>query len=695
MARLFLVLLLAGSLGAQPYSAGDSAAFTSFRTEVTYRDQLGQSRLVPVIIRIPQVDGRLPAVVWSHGGKGSSDPSAMMQIWSEATAQAGYITVTVAHPPRSQAEGAALCRESHVPPTIDCGLIDWLTLDRPNDLRQVLAAMQRLNQSGPEELRDKLDTSRIAVAGHAEGSSAALTLAGAARLFLGEDPRNAITNSDPLPVAFVALSPYGPEKEGFFDREVNRDVTSFTPVRRPVFLATGAGDNNCVYSAQACVSGDGPARRRTVFDLLPTPNRYELFLSSTGSYHDFFASPNAPECEARGVDTILCSTFEGMLKGSVLAFLDAHVRELPAARAWLQGAATTAEEQGMTWRAGASPRIPIVEGPCPGYAGCLYTPASYDFDTLPPQRVTYTDSMGRARTIEITVRVPRNRPGAMPVSVWAHGGGDGRNGAGGSVGALSAWAEVAARGGYISVAPAFKVRDGDDRAALCRYLSIVDNECETFSTIAWDRPFDIKAILDLLASQNRSGPFQGRIDMTKVAVGGHSAGSSGTLSVAGGYRLFSRNRYGGPAYFEDPRPKAFVALSPSAPGSSANFETSFQDQTTTWSTIVRPTMIVTGAGDGHEQSPQGRRIPFDYMPAGDKYRVWVNDNDFGHESYGDGLTECDNATRAKCEAFQALVTGAVMSFLDAYVQELPRAIEYVKQGYIRQAGRGVVELSAK
>ncbi|MBL8212317.1 MAG: hypothetical protein JNK87_16500 [Bryobacterales bacterium] len=690
MTRVFSVLLLAGILGAQPYATGDAAAFTTLRTEVTYRDQLGASRVVPVVVRIPQVPGKLPAVVWSAGGA-----SAEMGVWSEATARAGYLTVTVSHPPRTEAEGTALCRENRAPATIDCSRIDWLLLDRPNDLRQVLTAMERLNQSGPEELREKLDAGRIAVGGFAEGSSAAITLAGASRLFLGEDPRNAITNSDPRPVAFVALSPYGPEREGFFDREVGRDVTSFTTVRRPVFLATGAGDNNCVYGPQACLTGDGPARRRTVFELLPGESKFELFVKSTKSYHDFFGSPSGSECAAKGVEAALCGSFEAMLQGSVLAFLDAHVRQLAAAHNWLQGAAAVAEEQGMEFRSGPMPAIPLVEGPCPGFANCLYTPASFEFEVLAPQRVTYTDITGRARTIEFTVRVPRNRAGAMPVAIWAHGGGDGRNAPGGSVGALSVWSEVGARSGYISVSPAFRAREGDDRLALCRYLSLTDMECETFSTVGWDRPFDIKAILDLLANQNSSGPFQGRIDMNRIAVSGHSAGSSATISVAGGYRVFGRNRYGGIGFFEDPRPKAFVALSPSAPGSSANFETSFQDDSSTWTTVVRPMMTVTGAGDGHEQFPQGRRIPFDYMPAGDKYRIWVNDNDFGHEAYGDGLADCDTTTRAKCQAFQALVTGAVMSFLDAYVQELPRAMEYVKQGYVRQAGRGVVELSVK
>ncbi|MBI4909239.1 MAG: hypothetical protein HY820_36805, partial [Acidobacteria bacterium] len=271
---------------------------------------------------------------------------------------------------------------------------------------------------------------------------------------------------------------------------------------------------------------------------------------------------------------------------------------------------------------------------CPGFTNCLYPEGQrYEFSAQIVD-ITYTDVTGRPRTVEVTVRVPSARTGSLPVMIWAHGGGEGRNTEGASRGALSYWSETSAEWGFLTVSPAFHARNQEDQAALCIFLG-VEPECDANST-QFDRPYDIKAILDFLEAQNKTGPLTGRIDMSRVGVGGHSAGSSGSLSVAGAVRDIEGKRYGAD-YFGDPRPRAFVALSPSAPGSSAMFDSSFNDPSTSWDDIPRPVIFFTGLGDGHEQFPQGRRIPYDKITPGDKYRLWVKDNDFGHGMYGDDL----------------------------------------------------------
>lgn len=328
---------------------------------------------------------------------------------------------------------------------------------------------------------------------------------------------------------------------------------------------------------------------------------------------------------------------------------------------------------------------------CPGFPGCLYPQQqTYEF-TKARQNITYMDVTGRPRTIEITIRIPTGRTGPLPVVVWAHGGGDGRNGIGASDGALSDWSTFSATSGYLTVSPAFHARNEADQAALCNYLEASESECEYINSPSWDRPYDIKAILDFLRDQNQSGPFEGRIDMNRIAIGGHSAGSSGTLSVAGAARLIHGTKYGA-AHFADPRPKAFVALSPSAPGFSYMFDKSFNDPETSWDNIQRPVLILTGAGDAHEQTPRGRRIPFGYLPAGDKYRLFVNDIAFSHGSFGDNLHDCEgNAPERRCEVFQDVLHSAVRAFLDAYLDQRQQAITYLQNGYLGELGDGVLE----
>lgn len=329
---------------------------------------------------------------------------------------------------------------------------------------------------------------------------------------------------------------------------------------------------------------------------------------------------------------------------------------------------------------------------CPGFPNCLYPLGqTYGYERV-TMRVTYRDIAGRDRTVEVTARVPIGRQGALPVVIWAHGGGDGRNGKNASVGALSSWSETTAEQGFLSVAPAFHIREDDDQLALCKYLGVPEgDDCDDFSSLSWDRPYDIKAVIDELERQNRTGPLRGRIDLDRIAVAGHSAGSSGTLSVAGAAREFSGKRYGA-SYFADPRPKAFIALSPSAPGLSFMFDQSFDDESTSWDKIQRPVLWVTGLGDSHEQFPHGRRIGFGYLPAGDKFRLWVNDVSFGHSAFGDDFDTCgDGVPARKCTPFQAMLTSVVRAFLDAYLDRRPQAITYLQNGYIAQTAKDLLE----
>ncbi len=332
---------------------------------------------------------------------------------------------------------------------------------------------------------------------------------------------------------------------------------------------------------------------------------------------------------------------------------------------------------------------------CPGFPGCRYTPVldvEFAGQTL---TINYTDITGLDREFQVYVRVPAIRTGKLPVMIWSHGG-EGRNTAGPNV--FVPPSELTAAAGYLTITPAFRPRPPKEHKALCDFLGAPSDElCDALNSAGWDRPFDMQEIIRLLLREHNreESPLYGRIDLDRIAVGGHSAGSGGTLAVAGANRQYWGKQYLGSEYFEDPAPIAFIALSPSAPGFSNMFDTSFQNPLHSWSNITRPVLVLTGRGDANEQNPHGRRLAFERMPdaAGTHYRFWFDDVAFGHPTFGEEA--CDlpgQAGQRKCAAFIATWSSAILSYLDAYVNKDKRALDYLNSGAITRIPGPIMEI---
>jgi hypothetical protein len=222
--------------------------------------------------------------------------------------------------------------------------------------------------------------------------------------------------------------------------------------------------------------------------------------------------------------------------------------------------------------------------------GCLYFPGNRFLFQTATRHATYTDHAGLPRTIEFAVRKPNGAPVPMPVMIWSHGGADGKTN---SLTTLPAWSEVTAAAGYLTISIAHTPRSDHERAQLCRSIGIEEfASCELFKHLNWDRPFDISAVIDELERMNQLGELGGQIALNRIAVGGHSAGAGGALSVAGALRNFT----GTPASLTDPRPVAFLAFSPQQPGTEGFFDTDFRKPLHSWHSIRRP--VLTGTGDG-------------------------------------------------------------------------------------------------
>ncbi len=132
-----------------------------------------------------------------------------------------------------------------------------------------------------------------------------------------------------------------------------------------------------------------------------------------------------------------------------------------------------------------------------------------------------------------------------------------------------------------------------------------------------NRAADIRLVIDSIPQLVRDYPeLEGRIDASKIGVGGHSYGAF-TAMLVGGLRTF----YGGtPASYVDPRVKAIEAAAPQ--GSSAEGGLTADS----FATLRVPALFVTGSrdyGSSIAEDPAWRRQAFELSPAGDKWFVGI------------------------------------------------------------------------
>ena len=176
--------------------------------------------------------------------------------------------------------------------------------------------------------------------------SAATRPAAAARRRSGAHKRNFPSPpgglSDPLRriAAFLGFSPQQPGNSGFFDtRFKSPAATPGRDVQRPMLTATGDGDDGCkpVPTSPAPASATRRTAGASVSQRMPASgDKYHLYVHDADAFHMLFEL-NAKECpdEERRSRPSAPRSCAGCRRRA-LAFLDGHVRQLPAAVQWLQ-----------------------------------------------------------------------------------------------------------------------------------------------------------------------------------------------------------------------------------------------------------------------------------------------------------------------------------------------------------------------
>jgi predicted dienelactone hydrolase len=286
----------------------------------------------------------------------------------------------------------------------------------------------------------------------------------------------------------------------------------------------------------------------------------------------------------------------------------------------------------------------------------------------------------RQRSLPLRLRLP-DGTGRVPVVLFSHG-------LGGSVDAGQFWAEHWASHGF---AVLHLQHPGSDTAVwkeAKRPAKAMREAASAEQLIA--RAADVKFVLDELERRRRStdpeDAWVRRLDLTRIGMSGHSFGAGTTQAIAGQ----SYGRRG--AALMDPRPRAFIAFSPSGSNAGA----------ADFAKVTRPLLALTGSADGEVGMglgvpPEQRRAVFEALPAGDKTLVWLTGADhmiFGGSPRIAGLSWNTNPDPAQDALHQRIVRATTLAFWRATLLDDAQARTWLQRqaaAYVGAAGEVVVK----
>jgi predicted dienelactone hydrolase len=215
-----------------------------------------RNREVPVRIRMPAGNGRVAAIIFSHGLGGSLDAGT---IWARAWASDGFAVVNVQH---FGSDSAVFGKRN-----FRAALNDGQLIVRARDIQFVLNELTRRPFEGACDL-GRIDHKRIGMAGHSFGALTTQAIAGQ-----NFEPRIEPSLADSRIKAAIGFSP-SPPLGGSAE-------AAFASIRIPFLSITGTADE------LPMIIPITARQRQLPFRLMPSGNKFLLVLA--GGTHVMFA----------------------------------------------------------------------------------------------------------------------------------------------------------------------------------------------------------------------------------------------------------------------------------------------------------------------------------------------------------------------------------------------------------------------
>ena len=276
-----------------------------------------------------------------------------------------------------------------------------------------------------------------------------------------------------------------------------------------------------------------------------------------------------------------------------------------------------------------------------------YDPAAKLAEPRPAVNLEFSDS-ARKREIPIRVYLPADSKKPAAVVLFSHG-------LGGSRENLPYLGQHWSARGYAAV---FVQHPGSDESVwkdqpLGKRMAAMQQAAGAQNFLL--RVKDIPAVLDQLDRWNQQAnhAFQGKFDLTKVGMSGHSFGAVTTQAVSGqqvGRGLF--------VSYTEPRIKAAIAFSPSSPRVG--------DVKQAFGSVKIPWLLMTGTNDVSpigDQSAESRMAVYPALPPGGKYELVFDKGE--HSFVSDRALPGDKLKRNPNH--QPAIIAITTAFWDAYL----------------------------
>jgi pimeloyl-ACP methyl ester carboxylesterase len=316
------------------------------------------------------------------------------------------------------------------------------------------------------------------------------------------------------------------------------------------------------------------------------------------------------------------------------------------------------------------------------YQNSLYDSPTYGWHNEQLQ-VTYDAEGAPGRTLNVLAYVSE-APGERPVVLVSHGGG---NGVTNPANVQKQWALYFADHGYNVIAIAHRGRTNAEKQALCDFFQAPAGQCG--GTLAWDRPQDVEAVLDLVDAKAATD-WAGIVDTSRIAVMGHSAGATGALIVGGATRTFGQQVLDNP----DERVSAIIA------SSAAGIRAGNGLDADSWSTVDVPVLILTGSRDVTEpgQAESFRTDAFHGLPDIEKnYMLFLTSEGATHTLFGLNARKCRiNVGDEECREMADIMLSTSLAHLDSNLLDDNTAKDWLEDEVVDEvATPGLADLTTR